>query len=143
MSYDFNDHADWATQEREMSEIKCPCCGSDLDYYVSAIEGDDDPIWYECMSRSCMFSCNGPDFPRIAAAMELAKACGDNCPVADYAALLARHNALREAVAWERKCDKVYSDMLIRDAATTGAWNMSDIWQAARAEVDRLLQEEN
>ena len=73
MSYDFNDHADWATQEREMSEIKCPCCGSDLDYYVSAVEGDDDPIWYECMSRSCMFSCNGADLTRITAAMELAK----------------------------------------------------------------------
>ena len=57
-----------------MSEIaKCPCCGNDLDYYVSAVEGDDEPIWYECMSRSCMFSCNGQDLPRISAAMELAK----------------------------------------------------------------------
>ena len=70
-----------------MSEIaKCPLCGSDLDYYVSAVEGDDEPIWYECMSRSCMFSCNGPDLPRISVAMELAKltvqmkTCRAYCP---------------------------------------------------------------
>ena len=51
------------------------------------------------------------------------------------AALLARHNALREAVAWERECDeflksKTYSFFV--------AW---EHLQASRAEVDRLLEE--
>ena len=51
----------------------------------------------------------------------------------DYAALLARHNALVEAVAWERECDeflksKTYSFFV--------AWGYL---QSARAEVDRLI----
>ena len=51
----------------------------------------------------------------------------------DYSALLARHNALVEAVAWERECDeflksKTYSFFV--------AWGYL---QSARAEVDRLL----
>ena len=50
---------------------------------------------------------------------------------ADYATLLARHNALREAVAWLRALDK------------KGPSVMDASWAAhitkARAEVDRLL----
>ena len=55
---------------------------------------------------------------------------------ADYAALLARHNALREAVEWERECQSfTYRNPLSIDA-------MKEILRtryAARAEVDRLI----
>ena len=51
----------------------------------------------------------------------------------DYAALLARHNALREAVAWERECEAFgllsKAPLLLRRGH----------YVAARAEVDRLL----
>ena len=62
---------------------------------------------------------------------------------ADYATLLARHNALREAVAWERECDECGEWL-------HGAWwdrneldleEIEDLYDAARAEVDRILQE--
>ena len=57
----------------------------------------------------------------------------------DYAALLARHNALREAVEWERECQSfTYRNPLSIDA-------MKELLltrYAARAEVDRLLQEQ-
>ena len=68
-----------------------------------------------------------------------------------YAALLARHNALREAVreavAWERECREyhhlaaVWDELLSTDAYCTDELTAS--LKAARAEVDRLLQEEN
>lgn len=68
----------------------------------------------------------------------------------DYAALLARHNALVEAVAWEREC--------CQDIRPLVAWAglyvlhgegyvdavadaLREIQDAARAEVDRLLME--
>ena len=59
---------------------------------------------------------------------------------AENAALLARHNALREAVEWERECRDVDVWM------NTRPWSRGDaeIWSslaAARAEVDRLLKE--
>lgn len=45
-----------------MSEMKCPCCGSEA--------GDFDGIGIiEC--ENCAFLCNTRDFPRIRAAMEL------------------------------------------------------------------------
>ena len=58
---------------------------------------------------------------------------GDYVLHSDYAALLARHNALVEAVAWERECDeflksKTYSFFV--------AW---EHLQSARAEVGRLI----
>lgn len=58
----------------------------------------------------------------------------------DYAALLSRHNALVEAVAWEREC--------IRQLDCAGKFWEDDnipgrelikILDAARAEVDRLI----
>ena len=59
----------------------------------------------------------------------------------DYATLLARHNALKEAVAWERECESAwYSDNLPLSASALHAMHESFI--AARAEVDRLLSEE-
>lgn len=54
-----------------------------------------------------------------------------------YASLLARHNALREAVAWERECDAFIKG---KDCSFHLAW---EHLQAARAEVDLLLTEEN
>ena len=53
----------------------------------------------------------------------------------DYAAILARHNALREAVA--KYCDEV--DKIDNEYPSTIA--ELDVYQSARAEVDRLLQE--
>ena len=55
----------------------------------------------------------------------------------DNDALRARHNALREAVAWERECEALWND----NTATTcdGAFEVEDNLDAARAEVDRLL----
>jgi hypothetical protein len=61
----------------------------------------------------------------------------------DYAALLARHDALVEAVAWEREC--------IRQLDCAGKFWEDDnipgrelikILDAARAEVDRLIANE-
>ena len=70
---------------------------------------------------------------------------------ADYAALLARHNALREAVAWERECCQdirplvAWSDLYARhgeDYVDAIAEELREIQDAARAEVDRLIASE-
>lgn len=53
-----------------------------------------------------------------------------------YASLLARHNALREAVVWERECAAFIKG---KDCSFHLAW---EHLQAARADVDRLLSEE-
>ena len=64
---------------------------------------------------------------------------GKYCLHSDYAALLARHNALKEAVAWERECQAfTYRNPLSIDA-------MKELLRtryAARAEVDRLIANE-
>ena len=62
----------------------------------------------------------------------------------DYAALLARHNALKEAVAWEREFDEalvwlVQTGRYPRDMA--GKYDLANERDTARAEVDRLLEE--
>ena len=73
---------------------------------------------------------------------------GDYVLYSDYAALLARHNALVEAVAWEREC--------CQDIRPLVAWAglyvlhgeayvdavaeaLREIQDAARAEVNRLI----
>lgn len=65
---------------------------------------------------------------------------GDYVLHSDYATLEARHNALREAVAWERECQSfTYRNPMSIDA-------MKEILRtryAARAEVDRLLENES
>lgn len=50
----------------------------------------------------------------------------------------ARHNALVEAVAWERECEAFdkWSDRM----CVPWAWEWDEIIYAARAEVDRLLE---
>ena len=59
----------------------------------------------------------------------------------DYAALLARHNALSEAVEWERECREVLNWLrTFRDWPELTEAGCSH--RAARAEVDRLLKEE-
>ena len=68
------------------------------------------------------------------------KACsyrtGDYVP--EYVALLARHNALVEAVAWERECDDTwYSDNFPLKAPAL--YELFSTYEAARAEVDKLL----
>ena len=65
---------------------------------------------------------------------------------ADYAALLARHNALREAVAWEREFDEVLV-WLVQTGRypmdMAGKYDLANERECARAEVDRLLKERN
>jgi hypothetical protein len=67
---------------------------------------------------------------------------GDYVLYSDYAALLARHNALVEAVAWMLECDACP----LKNTTEAEKHGFSAIWatrRAARAEVDRLLQENN
>ena len=67
---------------------------------------------------------------------------GDYILYTDYAALLARHNALREAVAWERECIRQldYVGKFWEDDNVPGR-ELILILDAARAGVDRFLQE--
>ena len=81
-----------------------------------------------------------------------------------YAALLARHNALldtanrnakegdrcrqelkalREVLAWERECDEWGEWLNIKwwDADEIDSHEIWDIYECARAEVDRLLED--
>ena len=67
---------------------------------------------------------------------------------ADHAALLARHNALVEAVAWERECCQDIRPLVAwaglyvlhgEDYVDAVAEALREIQDAARAEVDRLL----
>ena len=70
-----------------MSEIaKCPCCGSEAsDFEQTGI--------VEC--EECMFMCDIKDLPRIAAAMELARATS------------ARNKSLRGiSTAWDEKDER-------------------------------------
>ena len=75
---------------------------------------------------------------------------GDYVLHSDYAALLARHNALREAVAWERECCQdirplvAWAGLYVRhgeDYVDGVAEDLRAIQADARAEVDRLLEE--
>ena len=64
---------------------------------------------------------------------------------AELAALEARHNALREAVEWEREFDEVLvwlvqSGRYPRDMA--GKYDLANERECARAEVDRLIANE-
>ena len=63
----------------------------------------------------------------------------------DLAALLARHNALVEAVKWERECEGF--DPFFHSSFTAPSWlsrhaESHRTKQAARAEVGRLIGEE-
>lgn len=58
-----------------------------------------------------------------------------------HASLLARHNALREAVEWERKAHSAYNDACVEDGYGQLVWATENLTKA-RAEVDRLLMEE-
>ena len=67
---------------------------------------------------------------------------------ANYAALLVRHNALRDAVAWERECCQdirplvAWADLYARhgeDYVDAIAEALREIQDAARAEVVRLI----
>lgn len=64
----------------------------------------------------------------------------------DLAALRARHNALVEAVAWERECDVcgqwLHLEFWANDDKGVDLEEIADIEAFARAEVNRLLQEE-
>ena len=106
-----------------MSENKCPCCGDTISIFP-------DSGFYEC--DSCPFMCALEDFPRIAAAMKAE----------------ASHNALVEAVAWERECCQDIRPLVAwaglyvlhgEDYVDAVAEALREIQDAARAEVDRLI----
>ena len=63
-----------------------------------------------------------------------------------YSALLARHNALVEAVKWERECEELHgiiTELYCNVAESAPEEDeISMTYFAASAEVDRLLQEE-
>ena len=70
---------------------------------------------------------------------------------ADYVALLARHNALVEAVSWERECCQDIRPLVAwaglyvlhgEDYVDAVAEALREIQDAARAEVDRLIEGE-
>jgi hypothetical protein len=63
-----------------------------------------------------------------------------------YAALIARHNELVEAVAWEREFDEVLvwlvqAGLYPRDMA--GKYDLGNERECARSEVDRLIANES
>ena len=71
---------------------------------------------------------------------------------AAHDALLARHNALRDAVAWERECCQdirplvAWADLYARhgeDYVDAIAEALREIQDAARSEVDRLIANES
>jgi hypothetical protein len=57
------------------------------------------------------------------------------------AALLARHNALREAVGWERECQLVRHYIIFEALETCALREITRSISAARAAVDTLLEE--
>ena len=66
----------------------------------------------------------------------------DKQRLADYAALLARHNMPCEAVEWERECNDASEAIYDDDGAKyDGEVEFENILSAACAEVDRLLEE--
>ena len=70
---------------------------------------------------------------------------GEDAPYvlhSDYAALLARHNALREAVEWLLDCLDAWRAVRM-GGSVYAEMDALELCNLARAEVDRLLQEEN
>lgn len=65
----------------------------------------------------------------------------------DYAALLARHNALKEAVAWERECDGcaewLENFWFVPWGNRPDFWEITESCDAARYAVDRLIEGES
>jgi hypothetical protein len=57
------------------------------------------------------------------------------------AALLARHNALREAVAWRRECELVRHYVIFDALETCALREITGSISAARAAVDALVGE--
>lgn len=65
---------------------------------------------------------------------------GDYVLHSNYSSLLARHAALVEAVAWERECDSVWNSAVI-NLINPALYELFSTYEAARAEVDRLIAE--
>ena len=82
------------------------------------------------------FDCITSDY-LLGASLDRAEvADGDYVLHSDYAALLARHNALREAVEWERECAEF--DKWANDNCQ-GSYEWDNVVYCATLEVDRLI----
>ena len=71
---------------------------------------------------------------------QLRRSCPACAADAEYAALEARHNALVEAVEWMLECDSCP----LKNTTEAEKHGFAALWatrRAARAEVDRLLEE--
>ena len=78
--------------------------------------------------------CEGPEIEAACAEIDRLHS--------DYAALLTRHNALKEAVVWERECNDASEAIYDDDGAKyDGEVEFENILSAARAEVDRMIGE--
>ena len=100
--------------------------------------------------RIVKFNCHGCHAPAYGCSFP-GDNTGDYVLHSDYAALLARHNALREAVAWERECCQDIRPLVAwaglyvlhgEDYVDAVAEALREIQDAARAEVDRLIANE-
>ena len=128
MSYDFNDHADWATQERETSEIaKCPVCGKDVKKSIWRPEYEGCAGSVVITARCCGMEATGIElWNQYAAAMGAKKEL----------------DALREAVEWLLDCLDAWRAVRM-GGSVYAEMDALELCNLARAEVDRLLQEEN
>ena len=135
MSYDFNDHADEAMRKREEGQYVLHADYAALEAENNALKARIRSInvWSECDKCECLFIPGGKGGETT---------CG-TCLKEERDALLARHNALREAVAWERECDECYGWIQHEIEAELrflyDTWEISFLLDCARAEVGRLL----
>lgn len=102
-------------------ESKCPVCqkGTVLTYEIT-----DNFFSQVSFCGSCPLRCNAADLPRIAAAMDAERRLAE----------------LQESVAWERECEKCWT--WLKPTTFAAMRECYNNFEAARAEVDRLLLEE-
>ena len=115
----------------------CPICAADADY--AALLARHNALWnFYNQLESAMY-----EFEKEARVERMKRVAAERF-AARYKEIattaVARHNALVEAVAWERECDACP----LKNKTEAEKRGFSTIWatrRAARAEVDRLLGE--
>ena len=119
----------------------CPICAADADY--AALLARHNALWnFYNQLESAMY-----EFEKEARVERMKRVAAERF-AARYKEIattaVARHNALREAVEWEREFDEVLvwlvqTGRYPRDMA--GKYDLANERECARAEVDRLLEE--